>query len=150
MSNHTSTNSRGKQAELAFAAIFAEHLPDAQVLNDLHPQPKTALALVKTPEEVDWEEGIDFWLYHKNIGWIGADITIDSDPERLSVKRGKARKSGAYLVRLELGILLRAARGCHHDLETVIAVLIDVFSEELAARRSSPSPIHELTRKVVS
>ncbi|KAA3643909.1 MAG: hypothetical protein DWQ07_17485 [Chloroflexi bacterium] len=142
MKTECTTLKRGKQAELALAQIYAEQLPEEQVLEDRRMQPDKVLALVKTPAAVDWDHGIDFWLIHKNIGWISADITIDDDPERLHKKRGKAREEEIYILRFELGTLIRAARGCQRDLEQVIAVLTDVFSEELAQRQHSPTPIH--------
>lgn len=141
MFSECTTFPRGKQAELALSRIFAEQLPESQVLPTWQERPSSTLALVKTPEEIDEGDGIDFWVYHKNVGWISLDITLDNDARRLKRKRSKEVKEQIYIQRFELGVLLRASRGSHSDLEQVIEILTNLFVEELAATKKPPKKV---------
>lgn len=127
----------GQEAERAFAYIFRTYLPHAQVLPERVKQPDCALALVKTSEEVDRNEGYDFWLYHQAVGWIKVDLTVARADGVLDEKKRREQERGIFVLRFGLRCLMQAARGCHRDLQDFELALVGLFLDARERRQRS-------------
>ncbi|MHB8089311.1 MAG: hypothetical protein ACYDH2_13795 [Anaerolineaceae bacterium] len=122
------SNELGFQAEALFLKFF-QNLQYAEVLQSTSIQPSKPIAIVKTSQNVDEQEGIDFYLFHHLVGWVRVDISLDTNPDRMSRKREKERTRHIFVVVLNLGVLDRATRGCYCDIQEIADRLQELFLE---------------------
>lgn len=121
----------GFQAEALFLKFF-QNLQYAEVLESTMTLPAKPIAVVKTSQEVDETEGIDFFIYHRLVGWVGVDISLDTNLDRMCRKREKERRRHVFVVVLNFGALDRATRGCARDVQDICDRLQEMFLEAKA------------------
>jgi hypothetical protein len=121
------TGKSGLDSEELFMELITQmttfELHDSKCQEEL---PKEKIVFVKTPQEVDETDHIDFFVHHPNLGWINVDLTTNFSTKSMVSKRMRENQH-IYVLGTHKTVLQRAVLGCERDIEFVLSALRDLF-----------------------
>ncbi|MCX6726647.1 MAG: hypothetical protein NTY75_02400 [Candidatus Shapirobacteria bacterium] len=122
----------GKEMEDKFVVALGKlGVPEVlRQLKDNDTREKKSFAISRATEEED-KDGIDFWFYvPRDKNWFPIDLTTTNNPDKLSTKKAKERRTGVKILRLDQKTIDLASKGGENYLEQISLAVGALFAKE--------------------